>query len=135
MDYHFWTGTRIGRVKVIFTLPRKLSGINYGGAPTPSYWPQEPLVYLEWYSPLASSPDPTHRMYTVKKAAPSANGVLQGKIVPVSQIRQSCHLCPQFPAGPQGVVPPEWTTDNVLDLATHFHLNNWGSKYAYQTLW
>lgn len=132
---HFLTGTRIGRVKVIFTLPRRLSGNHYGNRQVPDYWPREPLVYVEWYGRLPLNPDPTHMMYKIKKAAPRADGLPQGNIIPLSQIRQSCHLCPCFPTGPQGVVPPEWTSDNVLDLADSFYVNNWASMYSYQTLW
>ena len=74
-------------------------------------------------------------MYTVKKQPPAANGVPQGKIVPLSQIRQSCQLIPAFPSGARGTVPMDWTPENVLDKAAKLLLNNMAGTYAYQTLW
>lgn len=29
----------------------------------------------------------------------------------------------------------KWKADNVLDLADTFWINNWASKYVYQTVW
>ncbi|KAH9916703.1 uncharacterized protein B0H18DRAFT_884624 [Fomitopsis serialis] len=127
-------GTRAGRVKVIFTLPRKLSAVH-GNGPAPSWWPKGPLAYVEWYAPFSSAADPTHLMYTVRKSAPRADGLPHASIIPLEQITQSCQLLPSFPEGPNGVVPDNWTSDNVLDLARTFYLNNWASMYSYQTLW
>ena len=114
-------------MKVIFTLPKKLSG----GAAAPSFWPREPLAYVEWYTRFLTKADDSHLMYTLRKAPARTDGLPQGKIVPLSRIRQSCHLAPWFPS----TVPDAWTTDTVLDLADKFHLNNWSGLYAYQTLW
>ncbi|KAJ7309311.1 hypothetical protein DFH08DRAFT_627418, partial [Mycena albidolilacea] len=38
-------GTRVGRVKVLFTLPDKLDD----GSPPPSNWPKGCLAYVEWF--------------------------------------------------------------------------------------
>jgi hypothetical protein len=56
---------------------------------------------------------------------------VQGAIIPLSRIRQSCMLFPVFPSS----VPTHWTPDNVLDKADTFYINNWLSKYSYQTIW
>ena len=128
------TGTRAGRVKVIFTLPRKLSEA-YGGQPAPSFWPRAPLVYIEWYSRFTPTADPVHLMYVLSKPPPRADGLPPGTIIPLSQIRQSCHLSPVFPSGAHGQVPQAWSSDNVLDIADRFYLNNWAGVYGYQTLW
>lgn len=64
-----------------------------------------PLAYVEWYTKFTPTADLTHLMYMVKKQSPAANGVLQGKIVPLLQIRQSCQLIPVFPSGARGTVP------------------------------
>ena len=127
-------GTRAGRVKVIFTLPKKLSEAQ-GGRAAPLWWPKGPLAYVEWYSRFTHAPDPTHLMYSVSKPALRADGLPHGAIIPLDQIRQSCHLIPAFPDGPRGEVPRSWTSHNVLDLAQRFYLNNWAGIYAYQTLW
>ncbi|KAF8906944.1 hypothetical protein CPB84DRAFT_1844079 [Gymnopilus junonius] len=68
-ESHGLTGTRIGRVKVIFSLPDKLPA---PGQPisVPASWPKMPLAYVEWYTrqpPLANS---THGMYQISKSKP-----------------------------------------------------------------
>ena len=118
----------------MFKLPRRLPQIQ-GGQAAPAWWPTGPLAYVEWYTKFTPTADPAHLMYTVKKQPPAANGVLQGKIVPLSQIRQSCQLIPAFPRGVRGTVPMDWTSENVLDKAAKLHLNNMAGTYAYQTLW
>jgi hypothetical protein len=55
----------------------------------------------------------------------------QGIILPLSHIRQSCMLFPNFPSS----VPAHWTSDSILDHASSFYINNWLSKYSYQTIW
>lgn len=72
-----------------------------------------------------------------------ADGTPAGAIVPLSMIRQSCQLIPHFPKPTHAQlkdltfcsIPTDWTTDTVLDKASRFVLNNWASKYSYQTLW
>ncbi|EPS94111.1 hypothetical protein FOMPIDRAFT_1098984, partial [Fomitopsis schrenkii] len=89
-------GTRVGRVKVLFKLPRILPQ-NQGGRPAPAWWPTGPLAYVEWYTKFApAAADPAHLMYSVRKQPLAANGLPQGKIIPLSQIRQSCQLIPTF---------------------------------------
>ncbi|KAH9833134.1 uncharacterized protein C8Q71DRAFT_713152 [Rhodofomes roseus] len=127
-------GTRAARVKIIFALPKTLSE-RFRGQTAPSWWPSGPLAYVEWYSCFASSPDPTHLMYTVSKPPLTSKGLPQGKIIPLTQIRQSCQLAPCFPDGPSGTVPDDWSSNTVLETANQFHVNNWTGLYAYQTLW
>ncbi|KAH9907686.1 uncharacterized protein B0H18DRAFT_898035 [Fomitopsis serialis] len=130
----FYTGTRAGRMKVIFALPRKLPVVQGGGS-APPWWPRGPLAYVEWYTRFAPAADSSHLMYSVKKPPSSSNGLSQGKIIPLSQIRQSCQLTPIFPSGPCGTVPDSWSSENMLEMASTFYVNNWGGLYAYQTLW
>ncbi|KAJ7016190.1 hypothetical protein C8F04DRAFT_1245633 [Mycena alexandri] len=40
------TGTRVGRVRIIFRLPLTLSD----GSAAPSVWPKHPFAYVEWFS-------------------------------------------------------------------------------------
>jgi hypothetical protein len=128
----YYLGTRVGRVRVIFTLPKQVETL-LGTQPAPRNWPTEPLVYIEWYSKLEGAADPKHGlMYRIKKVTTTSNPVrLQGAILPLTKIRQSCMLFPIFPA----VVPSHWTATNVLDHATSFLVNNWLSKYSYQSIW
>ncbi|KAH9913037.1 uncharacterized protein B0H18DRAFT_888938 [Fomitopsis serialis] len=127
-------GTRAGRVKVIFTLPKKFHA-RRGGGSAPAWWPKGPLAYVEWYTRFSGTADPTHLMYAVNRPPLRSDGLPQGKIIPVSQIRQSCQLVPAYPDRSQGVVPPDWTSENVLDKADKLFINNWASMYSYQTMW
>ena len=107
----------------------------FGGGAAPEYWPKGPLAYIEWYTRFLPSADATHMMYTLRKPALCGNGTPQASIIPLAQIRQSCQLSPVFPGGARGTVPPSWESDNVLDCADSFHVNNWSGMYAYQTIW
>jgi len=124
--YHSYTGTRIGRVRVIFKLPDTVNaGVGWQDAPT--YWPKTPLAYVEWYRPLRQQPDATTGMFVIKKTSTPTYSV-----IPIASIRQSCMLIPKFDPGWGRL---GWKKENVLDLASLFYLNNWQSSYAYQTLW
>lgn len=97
----------------------------------PSTWPSEPLTYIEWFAKLKTDPEPHHGMYLITNSIPLADGHPPGAIVKLSSICQSCHLIPDFSNG----VLTEWSTDTVLDKCKRFYLNNFSSKYAYQTIW
>jgi hypothetical protein len=117
-------------MRVIFTLPDKLD--RHGNMP--SMYPKQPLAYVEWYSPLGPSANPKDgMMYKIKKAKTSDNKRVKGAIIPLSNIRQSCMLFPQF--GLADGSPLDWTSDNVLDKADTFYINNWSSKYNYHTIY
>ena len=119
-------------------------GMADGTIPAPQEWKERgPLAYVEWFAKLPAQADPVHMMYEVKKLPVHTDGTPSGAIVPLSMIRQSCQLIPHFPK-PTSMqlkrtrfcsVPTDWTTDTVLDKASRFVLNNWASKYVYQTLW
>jgi len=122
-------GVRIGRVRIIFRLPTKLSIGAQRNISAPEIWPTEHLAYIEWYQPLSGNPNQIHGMYTVRK---TAGGQPQCSIVSLRSIRQSCMLIPQFSDNWKSL---QWTTDNILDNADNFILNNFQSPYSYQTLW
>jgi hypothetical protein len=122
------TGMKVGRLRVIFTLPEILR--NFHTAPTT--WPSEHLAYVEWYK-ISDRPGTHHNMYIVSKPHPLPNNILPGDIIPLRAIRQSCQLIPL--TGPNATWSRSWTTSNVLDECSSFLLNNWTSKYAYQTIW
>lgn len=128
------TGTRVGRVKVIFTLPPTL---KYPGSvrAAPKEWPKNPLAYVEWFTRFGPRPEKNTGMYKISPAFDSQKR-RQGAIVPLSSIRQSCMLSPVF--GPQKERvwgQQHWSPYNVLDTAESFYLNNWHCKYAYQTIY
>lgn len=71
----YYLGTRVGRVCVIFTLPKQVETL-LGTQPAPKNWPTEPLVYIEWYSKLEGAADPKHGlMYCIKKVTTTSNPV------------------------------------------------------------
>ena len=107
---------------------------------SPAEWAQQgPLAYVEWYAKLPPRPDPVHMMYEVRKAPLHVDGSPVGAVVPLNLIRQSCQLIPSFPkpttSDTPSHIPRDWNSHNVLDKGSRFLLNNWASKYAYQTLW
>lgn len=71
---------------------------------------------------------------------PMGTTIIPGAIVPLHAIRQSCQLIPLV-SGHGGlddserVWPREWKSNQVLNQCNTFLLNNWASKYSYQTLW
>ncbi|KAJ3728260.1 hypothetical protein C8R42DRAFT_571707 [Lentinula raphanica] len=129
-----FTGTRIGRVKVIFRLPSQLTLIGTYKSPSPSWWPTSVLAYVEWYSAPSQTPleQKSHNMTTVHKL-PLIDGITPWSIVPLSNIIQSCMLMPRY--NKQNLDRATWTSSNVLDKATHFLVNNWSSLYTYKTLY
>jgi hypothetical protein len=107
--YH--PGTRIGRIRVIFTLPRELDGF-----PVPKTWPTQPLAYIEWYLPLKPTAHSSTGMYHIKKFKPETSGLSRCSIISLAAIRQSCMLSPSF--GEE--VDEFWTSTNVLDVSHSF---------------
>ena len=62
----YYLGTRVGRVRVIFTLPKQVE-THLGPQPAPRNWPTEPLAFIEWFSKLDRAVDPKHGlMYHIK---------------------------------------------------------------------
>ena len=89
------------------------------------------LAYVEWYTApmLTIQQQNIHNMATVSKGPPIQNGHCLWSIIPLSNIRQSCMLTPNF-----ALVPisdqSSWTTLNILDTAPSFFVNNWSSIYT-----
>jgi len=137
-----YKGMKVGRLRVIFKLPETLSPFLLQAPPS---WPKGPLAYVEWYQ-LSHHPGCYHNMYTVTSPQPPQNlagnsesrhsrlfQITPGEVIPLKTIRQTCQLIPL--ASPGQSWPAEWTSSTVLDRCSTFLLNNWSSKYAYQTIW
>ena len=84
-----------------------------------------PLAYIEWYSKL-TRPEKNHGMYKLRKLDQT-----EAVIVPLGNICQGCMLFSDFTNG----VEADWKLKNVLDKTRTFFLNNWQSKYTYQTIY
>ncbi|KAJ3963557.1 hypothetical protein EV361DRAFT_813277, partial [Lentinula raphanica] len=122
-------GCRAARLRVIFRLPRKV--INEGSIENaPANWPKEHLAYITWYTRFKPSPDNATGMYKVEPAVAS-NGVPQGAIIPLSNIRQSCMLVPSTKTS----WDKDWDSNNILDQCSSFFVNNLQTKYSYQTIY
>lgn len=121
-------------MKVLFHLPSQLQLIGSNKVDSPTFWPQMVLAYIEWYTPptLSLGEHASHNMATVKHAHPQADGSLPWSIIPLSNIRQSCMLLPNFRRSP---FQSSWTSSNILDSADSFLVNNWASVYNYKTIY
>lgn len=124
--------THIGRVKVIFQLPAALQIIGSYKSVAPSSWPKIPLAYIEWYTvPTLSQHDKnTHNMPSVKKSPLQADGCPPWSIIPLTNIRQSCMLIPNFLKESSSSA-----SDTTLDTTTTFFVNNWLLVYTYKTIY
>ncbi|KIY61666.1 hypothetical protein CYLTODRAFT_495138 [Cylindrobasidium torrendii FP15055 ss-10] len=103
-------GTRIGRVKLIFRLPKtyRLRSIE---RPFPSFWPESPLCYIHWYTKpkLIGKAEHTHNLPSVSKQF-NLDGDPVYSIIPLSNVRQSCMLFPDFGRTARQV----WDTDELF---------------------
>ncbi|KAJ7669005.1 hypothetical protein B0H17DRAFT_949575 [Mycena rosella] len=122
------SSTRVGRVKVLFRLPDKFDDSTL----TPSEWPKTCLAYVEWFTTFKPRHEENHDMYSVMVPPRRTNGFAHASIIPLTDIRQTCQLFPNFG---RDDVNSLWTSDNVLDECRSFFVNNWASLYAYQSIW
>ncbi|KAJ3765994.1 hypothetical protein FB446DRAFT_654443 [Lentinula raphanica] len=124
----YLAGCRAARLRVIFRLP---TTVHDSGAlvKAPANWPREHLAYVTWYSRFKAFPDTASGMYKVEPAIGS-NGVPQGAIIPLSDIRQNCMLVPS-----KTTWDKHWNSDNILDKCSSFFVNNLQTKYTYQTIY
>ncbi|TRM57623.1 hypothetical protein BD626DRAFT_514014 [Schizophyllum amplum] len=126
-------GTRVARVRVVFTLPRTLD--LFGPHPAPSTWPKGPLAYVEWFSP-SRHPRSAHNFFMVSSLPVNGRDhAVPGAIIPLANIRQSCMLTPLYGTRLDIASQAQWTSDNVLDHCNDFLVNNWQSMYTYKTVW
>ena len=86
------------------------------------------LAYVEWFTPLPSTPDPKHLMYRVSRS--TQNGCRNVSIIQVDQILCNVHLIPRF--GP--ITPQEWNSFTVLDQCQTFYVNPFTDRNSYLAL-
>lgn len=120
-------GYRVGRVRLVFTLPKKTCDEFLPGVIAPG-----PLAYIEWFTAF-TNPDPVHGMYRVTRCrGPEPGRARLASVVPVKNIRRSCHLFPVAPRG--GIYPRDWTSSTVLDLCDSFWVSPFSDTHMYMTL-
>lgn len=119
-------GCRVARLRVIFRLPNVVKRLGQRSEEdAPPNWPKAE-------TPLAKSvPDSKNGMYHVQPSVSASNGTPQGEIIPLSDIRQSCMLVPSSSDWEGN----SWTSNNILDKCPAFFVNNFQSKYTYQTIY
>ncbi|KAL0571739.1 hypothetical protein V5O48_010221 [Marasmius crinis-equi] len=121
-------GYRIGQIRAIFSLHRSKRYLNELFQPHEQPYVARHLAYVEWFTPFSVRPEGTHGLYKISRS--NTDGTRDSSIVPLTDIRRSVHLYPRF--GP--VVPPEWTSSNVLDEAKYFYVNCFSDRHAYFTV-
>ncbi|CDO77553.1 hypothetical protein BN946_scf184912.g52 [Trametes cinnabarina] len=102
-------GYRVGRIRLIFKIPRRASERLFPGMIPPGQ-----LAYVDWFSTF-TAPNPVHGLYKVSRPR-GRSGEKLPSVIPVNQIRRSCHLYPDF--GP--VAPRDWSSSTVLDQCEQF---------------
>ena len=123
------TGHRAARVKVIFSLNKNgYDSLFTVLRPGPRY-----MAYVEWYTPFdPESKDPNHGMYKISKTRQKGTRIKQpgSSIIPLENITRSAHLLPIY----EEADSQNWTSDNVLDMCNHFHVNRFPDINAHRTL-
>ncbi|KAI0653489.1 hypothetical protein C8Q70DRAFT_1048441 [Cubamyces menziesii] len=105
-------GYRVGRLRLIFKIPRQASDRLFPGLIHPGH-----LAYVEWFSPF-SAPNPVHGLHRVTRPRGRP-----GEKPPM-------HLYPDF--GP--VAPQEWSSSTVLDQCIHFWLSPFTDLHMYMSV-
>ncbi|KAJ3847301.1 hypothetical protein EV368DRAFT_76759 [Lentinula lateritia] len=114
--------TRVGRVRVIFSLPPdKLDTLIPSDIPPPQH-----LAYVTWFTKFTVNPEPATGLYRVKRDI-EASGLCTASIVALDSIVCSAHPFPQW----GGSVPPEWTSETVLDHTPSFLLNTFKDEHRW----
>lgn len=118
------SGYQVVQIRLIFSLSKTaLERVFPPHVECPSH-----LAYVEWFTPFKSSPENHHLMYKVSRDVRGGRRV--ASIVDVQDIRRSVLLCPKF--GP--VVPPGWTSENVLERCPNFFVNSHTDRHTFITV-
>ena len=114
---------RIAQVRAVFQIPSKVFDVVF---PSLDVSPPSHLAYVQWFSPIPTTPDPVHQMYKVSRL--TQNDPRHAGIVPVESILCSVHLFPQF-----GPSTQDWDSFTVLERCQTFYINPFASKHSYFT--
>ena len=119
-NYHSG-GLRIAQVRVVFQLPNKVIPQVFLSQDT---IPPTHLAYVEWFSPIPSTPDSNSLLYKVSRLV--QNGRRVASVITVDSIHSSVHLLPRF-----GEDPPVWNTFSVLELCHSFYINPFSDRDSF----
>ncbi|KAI6027893.1 hypothetical protein BKA83DRAFT_4049135, partial [Pisolithus microcarpus] len=99
-------GVWVARIRVIFKLPNHLGNHLH------------PLVYMEWFTALHHK-DQVSGLYIVSRS--TCHHRPNVSIISADCIVHLCHL--QARCGKQ--ISGDWSSDSVLDMASHFYINSY----------
>ncbi|KAI0652810.1 hypothetical protein C8Q70DRAFT_1048780 [Cubamyces menziesii] len=116
-------GYRVGRIRLLFQLPKRTAEHLFPGQITPGH-----LAYVEWFSAFTVS-NQVHGLYKVTRPRGRA-GERPPSIIEIGKIRRSCHLYPDFGVS----APRDWSSSTVLDQSTHFWVSPFVDLHMYMTL-
>ncbi|QRV91982.1 hypothetical protein RhiJN_20000 [Ceratobasidium sp. AG-Ba] len=119
---NFWWGLHqfeAGRVRAIFALPRHLQSLS-----------SEKLAYIERFTPFSARPSTSTSLYTTQHAL--QRGRRSAIVVPLSQLRMTCHLAPRYHLLNQDL--PVSSSTDLLSLHNTFYLNKYASSWLFSVL-
>ena len=119
----FHAGYRIGRIRVVFSLPEtSLSTLFNPGVEVPAL-----LAYIQWFSAFPAIPDRNHLLYKIK-AMKDADGTHIASVIPLKNVRRSAHLFPKFSV----FAHQDWASSTVLDLCDTFYVNTFTDRHFFR---
>jgi hypothetical protein len=118
MASDYCSGLRIAQVRVVFQLPSKILPLLFPSseATLPTH-----LAYVEWFTPIPTTPDSNSGLYKVSRLL--RNGRRVASVIPVDTIISSVHLFPRF-----GQNAPTGKTFSVLETCHSFFINPFSSR-------
>ncbi|KAH9012665.1 hypothetical protein EDB83DRAFT_2508778 [Lactarius deliciosus] len=116
-------GLRIAQVRVVFQLLNKVLSQLF---PSMDVAPPTHLAYVEWFSPIPTTPDSNSRLFKVSRL--TRNGRRLASVIPVDNIYSSVHLLPRFG---QLEDTPGCNTFSVLELCHSFYINPFSCRDIY----
>ncbi|KAG8771009.1 hypothetical protein FRC12_003914 [Ceratobasidium sp. 428] len=105
-----------GRVRAIFALPNHLHSLS-----------SEPLAYIERFTPFADRPSTLTSLYTTQHASEAHRR--SAIVVPLSQLRMTCHLAPRYLLLNSNV--PVSSSTDLLSVHHSFLLNKFASAWLF----
>ncbi|KAI0040234.1 hypothetical protein FA95DRAFT_1503142 [Auriscalpium vulgare] len=118
-------GHRVAQVRLMFSLTKTAHEKTFGvHSDAPRHF-----AYVEWFSKFGPAAEPHHNMYRVQRSFRDNQRL--ASIVDISDLIRSIHLIPRFGA----VAPRNWTSANVLELATSFYVNCFTDRNTYITVY
>ncbi|TEB18734.1 hypothetical protein FA13DRAFT_1758436 [Coprinellus micaceus] len=119
------SGRRMGRVRVIFSIPDNSIWELFNEGVNVLYH----FAYIDWFTPFKPAPEPHHGLYKISYSRLHDGSNLLS-IIPIANIFRSIHLFPSFGRA----APMSWSSDQVLDQCKAFFLNPFTDRHLFQSL-